>query len=86
MDILTGAEISPHSDVGASQYVHKIHVPLITNSETVLQVGERAEHLPVGEMFEINNKAVHSVINGGDEDRIHFIFECYNMNDYGKSG
>ncbi len=81
-----GGEISPHSDVGASQYVHKIHVPLITNCKTVLQVGERAKHLPVGEMFEINNKAVHSVINGGEADRIHLIFECYNTDDYGRSG
>ena len=81
-----GGEISPHTDVGASHYIHKIHVPLITNSDTVFHVAGQTKHLPAGEMFEINNKSVHAVKNGGDADRIHFIFECYNMDDYGKIG
>ena len=41
-------------------------------------------HLPAGEIFEVNNKRVHSVTNGGSTDRIHLIFECYNTDDYGK--
>ena len=81
-----GGEISPHRDVAASHYIHKIHVPLITNSETIFHVDEQAKHLPVGEIVEINNKGIHAVRNGGDADRIHFIFECYNTDDYGKPG
>jgi len=81
-----GGEISPHLDVAASHYIHKIHVPLITNPETIFHVGGQAKHLPVGEMVEINNKTVHSVNNDGDVDRIHFIFECYNTDDYAKTG
>ena len=77
-------EISLHSDGAASHYVHKIHVPLITNSETIFHVGRQAKHLPAGEIFEVNNKRMHAVKNDGEQDRIHFIFECYNMDDYGK--
>ena len=80
-----GSEIFSHSDGDASHYIHKIHVPLITNPETVFHVGSQAEHLPAGEIIEVNNKRVHSVKNGGDADRIHFIFECYNLDDYGKA-
>ena len=79
-----GGEISPHSDGGASHYIHKIHVPLITNSETIFHVGRQARHLPVGEIFEVNNKRIHAVKNDGEQDRVHFIFKCYNMDDYGK--
>ncbi len=79
-----GGEISRHSDGNASHYIHKIHVPLITNRETIFHVGRQAKHLPVGEIVEVNNKRVHAVKNDGDQDRIHFIFECYNMDDYGK--
>jgi len=79
-----GSEIFGHSDGDASHYIHKIHVPLITNSETIFHVGREARHLPAGEIFEVNNKRVHAVENNGDEDRVHFIFECYNMDDYGK--
>jgi hypothetical protein len=82
--LAAGGEISRHSDGNASHYIHKIHVPLITNSETIFQVGRQAKHLPVGEIFEVNNKRTHSVKNDGKTDRIHLIFECYNMDDYGK--
>ena len=50
-----GGKISPHTDSAASYYIHKIHVPLITNSETIFQVGEQFKHLSVGEIVEINN-------------------------------
>ena len=79
-----GGEISRHSDGNASHYIHKIHVPLMTNEETIFHVGRQARHLPQGEIIEVNNKRTHSVRNDGDQDRIHFIFECYNMDDYGK--
>jgi len=26
----------------------------------------------------------HAIKNDGDQDRFHFIFECYNLDDYGK--
>ena len=81
-----GGEISPHTDRRASHFIHKIHVPLITNPETIFRVGRQAKHLPAGEIIEVNNKRNHAVKNDGELDRIHFIFECYNMDDYGKPG
>ena len=80
-----GGEVSEHSDGHASHYIHKIHVPLITNPETTFHVGKKARHLPVGEIVEVNNKRVHAVKNNGAQDRVHFIFECYNIDDYGKA-
>jgi hypothetical protein len=79
-----GGQISRHSDGAASYYVHKIHVPLITNSKTIFHIGNKSKHLPPGEIYEVNNKRLHSVKNDGEQDRIHLIFECYNMDDYGK--
>ena len=79
-----GGEISGHSDGEASHYIHKIHVPLITNDRTVFRVGQQEMHMPVGEIIEVNNKRNHAARNDGATDRIHLIFECYNMDDYGK--
>lgn len=79
-----GSTISPHTDRMASHYIHKIHVPLITNPETIFHVGSKARHMPVGEVIEVNNKRNHAVENNGPLDRIHLIFECYNLDDYGK--
>ena len=79
-----GGDISGHYDGEASHYIHKIHVPLITNDKALFRVGRKEMHLPAGEIFEVNNKRVHAVKNGGTTDRIHLIFECYNTDDYGK--
>ena len=79
-----GGEVSGHSDGEASHYIHKIHVPLITNEKTLFRVGNQEMHMPAGEIIEVNNKRNHAVKNDGDTDRIHLIFECYNMDDYGK--
>jgi hypothetical protein len=79
-----GGEISEHSDLDASYYIHKIHVPLITNPKTQFRVGRQVTNMPVGDIIEVNNKRNHAVRNDGACDRIHLIFECYNMDDYGK--
>ncbi len=84
--LVAGGEISGHTDGKANFHIHKIHLPLITNPETIFHVGSQSKHLPVGEVVEVNNKRVHAVYNNGEQDRIHFIFECYNMDDYGKPG
>lgn len=82
--VAAGGDISGHYDGEASHYIHKIHVPLITNEKALFRVGRKEIHLPVGEIFEVNNKRNHAVRNNGTTDRIHLIFECYNMDDYGK--
>jgi hypothetical protein len=79
-----GGEISEHTDRDASQYIHKIHVPLVTNPETRFRIGRHVMQMPVGEMIEVNNKRNHAVKNDGACDRIHLIFECYNVEDYNK--
>ena len=38
----------------------------------------------VGEIVEVNNKRGHAVYNKSTQDRVHLIFECYSMDDYGK--
>ena len=80
----SGGEISPHKDTRASHFVHKIHVPLITDPETTFHVGAQSKNLKVGEIVEVNNKRGHAVYNKSTQDRVHLIFECYSMDDYGK--
>jgi len=79
-----GSTIFPHTDRMASHYIHKIHVPLVTNPGTRFHVGDQTMNIPVGEIYEVNNKRNHAVENDGELDRIHLIFECYNAADYGK--
>jgi hypothetical protein len=75
-----GGVIHPHRDANpAAKWPHKIHVPLITNDEVRFFVGGIAYHFNQGEAVEVNNMAVHGVENAGKTDRIHLIFEYYDM-------
>lgn len=75
-----GGVIHPHRDANPSaKWPHKIHVPLQTNDKVTFFVDRVGYHLPVGEAAEVNNMGVHAVANEGDSDRIHLIFEYYDL-------
>jgi len=73
-----GGVIHPHIDANpAAKWPHKIHVPLTTNPGVISFFGDAEHHFPPGMAVEVNNLGPHWVRNGGDTDRIHLIFECY---------
>lgn len=75
-----GGVIQPHRDANpAAKWPHKIHVPLETNDAVTFFVDGVGHHLPVGEAAEVNNMGVHAVTNAGATDRIHLIFEYYDL-------
>lgn len=75
-----GGIIQPHRDANpAAKWPHKIHVPLETNEAVTFFVEGQPYHLPLGEAAEVNNMGVHAVENLGDTDRIHLIFEYYDL-------
>ena len=46
-----------------------------TNPRVRFMIDGRPVQLEVGQAYEINNQKTHSVMNKGDTDRIHFIFD-----------
>lgn len=75
-----GGVIHPHRDANPSaKWPHKIHVPIQTNPKAIFLVNGEARHLEAGYAVEVNNMGVHAVNNDGDEDRIHLIFEYYDL-------
>ena len=76
--LAAGRGIDRHVDAeAANPFVHKIHVPLRTDPRALLIVDDDALHVEAGHAWEINNLAPHGAFNGGNRDRIHFIFEVY---------
>ncbi len=75
-----GGVIHPHRDQNpAAKWPHKIHVPLLTNGEVIFHVDGEAYHFAEGEAVEVNNMGLHAVENRGSTDRIHLIFEYYDL-------
>ena len=75
-----GGEIEAHRDTNpAAQWPHKIHVPLVTNPDVTFFVDDVGYHFAEGEAVEVNNMAYHAVTNRGPTDRIHLIFEYFDL-------
>ncbi len=73
----SGSFIPPHIDGDSSGYVpHKIHLPIITNNEAFFFLEDRKYHFELGSAYEVNNGLKHTVINHGQTNRVHLIFEC----------
>lgn len=75
-----GGVIQPHADANpAAKWPHKIHVPLQTNDDVTFFIAGTPYHLPEGEAVEVNNMTTHAVENRGSTDRIHLIFEYFDL-------
>lgn len=71
-----GAFIAPHVDGHPRvSRPHKIHVALATNPRAYFFIDRERYRLETGVAYEVNNATRHAVVNGGDTDRIHLIFE-----------
>jgi len=57
-------------------------VPLQTNEGVTFFVDGVGYRLEEGEAVEVNNMGLHAVENRGDIDRIHLIFEYYDLDQH----
>lgn len=74
----SGHRIDEHYDSGSTNYLtHKIHVPILTNDQVLFSIGDESFHMKVGNAYEVNNVERHGVVNAGESDRVHFIFEVF---------
>lgn len=77
-----GSGLSPHEEhvlfrtrsgsVGARL---RFHLPIVTNSCAELILENRVYHLQEGKIYFVNHGCVHSAMNGGDQHRIHLVWD-----------
>ena len=74
--LLANGSIPHHVDQGETlSKSHRMHLPIITNEQNLFSVGDTEMHMKAGELWEINNRREHGVVNSGSEDRIHLIID-----------
>lgn len=65
---------SLHRDGADSEYVVRLHIPLITSEKCLFSCEEGSAHLPAnGRAYLLRVNRMHQVVNESDEDRIHLI-------------
>ena len=71
-----GGSIAEHRDMNFSlTHSHRVHLPIVTNDEVWFSVGSETINLREGQLYEINNRRLHSVENKGSDDRVHLILD-----------
>ncbi|WP_316819798.1 aspartyl/asparaginyl beta-hydroxylase domain-containing protein [Pedobacter gandavensis] len=72
-----GSIIKPHRDMGCSykEGSFRIHVPVRTNPGVHFIINEERLHLKEGECWYLDFNETHSIINEGDETRVHLIID-----------
>lgn len=73
-----GAEIKPHRDRGCNykEGVLRIHIPIQTNSRLKFMVGDEQLKLEEGSCWYINFDQTHSIINEGENIRVHLVIDA----------
>jgi hypothetical protein len=74
--LMPGVQLGWHRDPAwFHEHCIRIHVPVKTNDACVQLWNEFSQHVEPGNIYEINNRARHSAVNGGDEIRTHLILD-----------
>ena len=72
----SGGDISEHVDnLFTLSHAHRVHIPILTNQGVLFSIGNEVKNLKAGEIWEVNNRQLHSVVNNGDQYRVHIIID-----------
>lgn len=86
MKLAAGAGLLRHADITdqdagtADGKLLRIHIPIVTNTETFVDQWELNGHikscnLKVGEVWYLDTRKPHAVRNGGKTDRVHLVMD-----------
>lgn len=78
MRLGSGAQILEHSDdMGAGDTRElRLHIAIQTNSEVDFRVAGHQVNMTPGALWFADFSRPHSVVNGGESDRIHLVLDC----------
>jgi len=77
-NLKSSGEIQEHKDMTYSFVKsHRLHIPLITNKDCIMTVGDDSKNMKKSVLYEVNNRREHGVKNSGCCDRIHLLFDIY---------
>ncbi|WP_428225136.1 aspartyl/asparaginyl beta-hydroxylase domain-containing protein [Flavobacterium sp.] len=77
LNLARGARIKPHKDycLGYEDGCFRIHIPILTNPQVEFLLDNHLLEMKAGECWYINANFTHSVVNNGENDRIHLVID-----------
>lgn len=81
MGLGVGAQVPPHVDANYYWRTHiRLHIPAITNSSVDFYCGDQRVNMAPGECWIFDTFQPHQVVNRGNEQRIHLVFDTVGGN------
>ena len=66
-----------HKDAGDSEYMARLHIPIITNPKCVFIMHGKNLHMEAGKAYAVWVNDWHQIRNDSDEDRFHLLCDFY---------
>ena len=73
--VMPGHSIRPHRDLQPRHWRCRVHVPLLSNDQSVFVSNGVPHALVPGMAYSVDTRIEHSISNDGDTPRIHFMFD-----------
>lgn len=74
-----------HTDAPSDIYLHRIHIPLITNEKCVHIIEGTPFHMKAdGSVYMLPVNVMHQIVNDSDSDRYHIIMDAYDTKNISK--
>ena len=73
--VMPGQEIPPHVDEQPSDWLYRVHVPILSNPQAIFRCGGQDHVLLPGIAYKVNTRAEHAVYNRGSTPRVHLMFD-----------
>lgn len=71
-----GGVISAHKDSGKyPEEFDRFHIPLYSLEGNTFKVGDREAWMVPGDIWWIDNKQTHAVLNNSNDDRVHLVVD-----------
>jgi hypothetical protein len=80
-----GSKCIAHTDAPSDIYLHRIHIPLVTNEKCVHITEGTPFHMKAdGSVYMIPVNVMHQIVNDSDRDRYHIIMDAYDTKNISK--
>lgn len=73
--VMPGHSIHPHRDLQPPRWRCRVHVPLLSNEQSLFVSGGVAHMLIPGMAYAVDTRVEHSVTNDGHTPRLHFMWD-----------
>lgn len=73
--VMPGHAIETHQDQQPEQWRGRVHVPILSNSESLFIIENLVYRMFAGLAYMVDTRDSHAIVNAGETARVHLMFD-----------